>query len=158
MSRSARQPNPAVEVCQAQCIHPAVVAQATIQLGVPETYQQVAALFGALADPTRAKLVHALLGQELCTCDLAAVLGVSASAVSQHLRVLRALRLVRARRAGKFVYYSVDDAHVTLLMRIGLTHAGHSASGSASGSESDSADNAVGSVSGALLAATHEAL
>jgi len=82
-------------------------------------------VFGALGDATRAKIVHALLHQELCTCDLAAVVGVSESGVSPHLRLLRALRLVKSRRAGKFVYYSLDDAHIALLMQVGLTHLGH---------------------------------
>jgi len=63
--------------------------------------------------------------QELCTCDLAVVVGISDSGVSQHLRVLRALRLVKSRRAGKFVYYSIDDAHIALLVQVGLTHQGH---------------------------------
>jgi DNA-binding transcriptional ArsR family regulator len=62
----------------------------------------------------------------LCTCDLAAVVGVTESCVSQHLRILRALRLVKSRRAGKFVYYSLDDAHIALLLQTGLTHQGHS--------------------------------
>jgi DNA-binding transcriptional ArsR family regulator len=101
------------------------VAQARARLASESTYQNVAALFGALADPTRAKIVHALLRQDLCTCDLAAIVGVSESGVSQHLRILRALRLVKAHRAGKFVYYSLDDAHITLLMQVGLVHQGH---------------------------------
>ncbi|MDB5073980.1 MAG: ArsR family transcriptional regulator, partial [Chloroflexi bacterium] len=94
-------------------------------LELDEVYGELAALFGALADPTRAKIVHALLQAELCTCDLAAVVGISESGTSQHLRVLRSLRLVKSRRAGKFVYYSLDDAHIALLVRIGLTHQGH---------------------------------
>jgi ArsR family transcriptional regulator, lead/cadmium/zinc/bismuth-responsive transcriptional repressor len=88
-------------------------------------YVELAALFGALADPTRAHIVHLLLQGELCTGDIAPLLGVTDSAVSQHLRVLRALRLVRSRRAGKFIYHSLDDDHVALLLRIGLTHLGH---------------------------------
>jgi len=85
----------------------------------------VAELFGALADPTRFALVHVLVHHELSTCDLAAIVGVSESAVSQHLRILRALRLVKARRAGKFVYYSLDDAHVAAILQMGLAHQGH---------------------------------
>jgi DNA-binding transcriptional ArsR family regulator len=88
-------------------------------------YSELAELFGALADATRATIVHTLLRQELCTCDIAAVAGVSESGASQHLRVLRALRLVKSRRAGKFVYYSLDDAHIALLVQVGLTHLGH---------------------------------
>ena len=67
----------------------------------------------------RARLVHLLLSQEMCTSDLAAVVGVSESAVSQHLRLLRVLRLVKPRRAGRIVYYSLDDGHVADLVRTG---------------------------------------
>jgi DNA-binding transcriptional ArsR family regulator len=89
------------------------------------TYVELSGLFGALADGTRVKLVHVLLRQELCTCDLAATLGVSESATSQHLRLLRALRLVKSRRAGKVVYHSLDDEHIEALVRVGLIHLGH---------------------------------
>ncbi len=89
------------------------------------TYIELSALFGALADATRVTLVHVLLRQELCTCDLAATLGVSESATSQHLRLLRALRLVRSRRVGKVVYNSLDDEHIKALIRVGLIHLGH---------------------------------
>jgi DNA-binding transcriptional ArsR family regulator len=106
-------------------VHPEQVAQARARLATPETYRGVADLFGALADPTRARIVHTLLRQELCTCDLAAVVGVTESGISQHLRILRALRLVKSRRAGKFVYYRLDDTHVALLLQLGLTHQGH---------------------------------
>jgi DNA-binding transcriptional ArsR family regulator len=88
-------------------------------------YGELAALFGALSDPTRAHIVHLLLQGELCTGDIAQLLRVTDSAVSQHLRVLRALRLVRSRRDGKFIYHSLDDEHVALLLRVGLTHLGH---------------------------------
>jgi DNA-binding transcriptional ArsR family regulator len=108
-------------------VHPAAVARASARLAGGDTYARVARLFGALADPTRARLVDTLLREELCTGDLAAVLGISEPGVSQHLRVLRSLRLVKSRRAGKFVYHSLDDEHVAQLMALGLTHAGHAA-------------------------------
>ncbi len=85
-------------------------------------YAALARLFGALADPTRAKIVHLLMDQEWCTSDIAAVIGVSEPGVSQHLRLLRTLRLVRSYRRGKFVYYRLDDAHVAMLVRMGLSH------------------------------------
>lgn len=113
------------EMCAAQCIHHDDVAHARSVMAGDATYRDLSALFAALADPTRAKIVHILLHQELCTCDIAAVVGVTNSAVSQHLRILRSLRLVKSRRAGKFVYYSLDDAHIALLVQLGLTHQGH---------------------------------
>jgi DNA-binding transcriptional ArsR family regulator len=87
-------------------------------------YSRLAAGFGAIADPTRAAIVHVLLHQELCTADLAAVLEISAPAASQHLRVLRNLRLVTSRREGKLVLYRLEDSHVAQLVTIGLAHEG----------------------------------
>jgi len=113
------------EVCGVRCIHTEDVARARAQLKEDGTYIQLAEIFGALVDATRAKIVHTLIHQELCTCDIAAVVGVTESGVSQHLRVLRSLRLVKSRRAGKFVYYSLDDAHIGLLVAVGLAHQGH---------------------------------
>ena len=113
------------ELCQDYRLHPEAVDRARSWLADERAYLDLAALFSALADPTRAKIVHMLLRQELCTCDIAAVLGISDSAVSQHLRVLRSLRLVKARREGKYIYYSLDDAHISLLIQVGLTHQGH---------------------------------
>jgi DNA-binding transcriptional ArsR family regulator len=113
------------EMCGVRCIHGEEVRRARAHLAGEGAYSELAALFGALADATRARIVHALMHQELCTCDLAAVVGVSESGVSQHLRVLRSLRLVKSRRAGKFVYYTLDDAHVALLVSVGLAHQAH---------------------------------
>jgi DNA-binding transcriptional ArsR family regulator len=113
------------DLCQVDCVHPDAVRRALTWLQQPTVYQDLAELFGALAEPTRAKIVHALLHQELCSCDLAAVVGITKSGASQHLRILRGLHLVKSRRAGKFVYYSLDDAHIALLFQVGLTHLGH---------------------------------
>jgi ArsR family transcriptional regulator len=82
----------------------------------------LAAIFAALGEPTRLRIVHALSVGELCVGDLAAVLGMAVPAVSQHLRVLRDLRIVRNRRVGKMVYYALDDAHVADLFAVALAH------------------------------------
>jgi len=92
-----------------------------------DTYARLAETFRILADSSRAKIVHSLLRQELCTCDLAAITGLSEPAVSQHLRLLRALRLVKTRREGKKVFYSLDDAHVRVLLSVSLRHLTHEA-------------------------------
>ncbi len=113
------------DLCGVRCVHTDETARARALLASEGAYADLAELFGALADPTRAKIVHTLMRQELCTCDLAAVVGISDSGVSQHLRVLRSLHLVKSRRAGKFVYYSIDDAHIALLVQVGLTHQSH---------------------------------
>ena len=86
---------------------------------------QVAEIFKALADPTRVRILHALLHAELCVGDLATVLEMSESAVSHQLRLLRGLRVVRARREGKQMFYALDDEHVARLFQLSLEHLGH---------------------------------
>lgn len=82
----------------------------------------LAAIFRALADPTRLRIVRAIEGEPRCVSDLANLAGVSEPAASQHLRLLRALRVVRGRRAGKQVYYSLEDDHVRELLNVGFGH------------------------------------
>jgi DNA-binding transcriptional ArsR family regulator len=85
--------------------------------------QQIAELFGTLADPNRLRLLSVLAGQDkLCVCDLVAVLKMSQSAVSHQLRVLRAARLVAYRKVGRNVYYSLADSHVKTLYREAAEH------------------------------------
>ena len=110
------------DACDVACLHPDVVRAARATLLPTAEAEQLAAVFGVLADPTRVRLVHALSERELCVCDLANVLGMRQSAVSHQLRLLRALRVVRARKAGRVVYYSLDDAHVAALLAQGLAH------------------------------------
>ena len=116
---------PVSSSCSVRHVHEDHVQQARAELAEEATYVDLSSLFAALADTTRMKLVHVLLRRELCTCDLAATLGVSESATSQHLRLLRAMRLVKSRRAGKVVYHSLDDEHIAALVRVGLVHLGH---------------------------------
>jgi len=78
--------------------------------------------FRVLGDPTRVRILDALAGGELCVCDIASLVGISESAVSHQLRLLRGMRLVRPRRAGRLVYYTVDDQHIIELLRQALTH------------------------------------
>jgi ArsR family transcriptional regulator len=85
----------------------------------------LAETFRALSDPTRVRIVSVLTEAELCVCDLAAALGMSQSAVSHQLGTLRALRLVRWRRDGQHIYYTLDDEHVADLFRRGLDHVMH---------------------------------
>lgn len=113
------------ETCTARGVHPDAVAAAHADLLAADAYLPACALFGALSDATRLRIVHALLDRELCTCEIASALRVSDSNVSQHLRILRALQLVSSRRDGKFVYYRVDDGHVGTILRMALSHLGH---------------------------------
>jgi DNA-binding transcriptional ArsR family regulator len=108
--------------CAQPCVDQKRVEVARAGLFDEQTYAHLADLFRALGDATRAKIVSSLLQQELCTCDLAELTGITESAVSQHLRLLRALRLVKSRRQGKLVYHSLDDAHIAILLQVGLSH------------------------------------
>jgi ArsR family transcriptional regulator, lead/cadmium/zinc/bismuth-responsive transcriptional repressor len=98
------------------------VAKAEAALLDDDVYVEIAETFRALADSTRVKIVYSLLHQELCTCDLAAVVGTSESAVSQHLRVLRQLRLIKNRRDGKMVFHSLNDTHIHILLNVCFSH------------------------------------
>jgi DNA-binding transcriptional ArsR family regulator len=82
----------------------------------------LAEIFKILGDPTRVRLLDALSRADLCVCDLASLLGLSESAVSHQLRLLRGTRVVRARREGRMVFYSLDDQHVLSLFQQGLRH------------------------------------
>ncbi|MGI2336217.1 MAG: ArsR/SmtB family transcription factor [Dehalogenimonas sp.] len=90
-----------------------------------ETFTTLSETFGALADSNRAKILHSLTDQELCVCDIACVVGISESAISQHLRILRTLRLVKQRKEGRMMFYSLSDDHIRLLLQICLDHISH---------------------------------
>jgi DNA-binding transcriptional ArsR family regulator len=84
--------------------------------------QEIAATFSVLGDPTRIRILDVLAVGELCVCDIATLVGISESAVSHQLRLLRGMRLVRPRRAGRQVFYTLDDQHIVQLMRVAITH------------------------------------
>ncbi|MBD2861714.1 MULTISPECIES: ArsR/SmtB family transcription factor [Paenibacillus] len=86
---------------------------------------KLADLFKALGDPTRVKLIYALMQRELCVHDLSSVLDMGQSAVSHQLRYLRNMRIVKRRKAGKTVYYSLDDAHIEQIFEQTLHHIHH---------------------------------
>lgn len=103
-------------------LDPARVARLRRALIAPEAIEGLSEIFKALGDPTRVRVLDALSHGELCVCDLAQLIGLSQSATSHQLRLLRALRLVRNRRAGRMVYYALDDQHIVTLVRQGLRH------------------------------------
>jgi len=112
-------------LCEYNCLHEETVARVRAGLSPGEEIEATAELFKALSDPTRLKIVNALLLAEICVCDVAALLGMSQPAVSHHLKVLRAARLVRTRREGKTVFYTLDDEHVANIFYQGLIHVSH---------------------------------
>lgn len=87
-----------------------------------ETLYDLAELFKIFGDTTRVKILCALFTNEMCVCDMAALLGVTQSAVSHQLRALKQARLVKFRKEGKVVYYSLADDHVKTIFDQGLTH------------------------------------
>ena len=101
--------------CDSSLVHLEQVRQVQSEIMTTEKAQQMAQFFGALADPHRLKLLSALTKAELCVCDLAALVKMSESAVSHQLRLLRNLRLVKHRREGRNVYYSLADSHIANL-------------------------------------------
>src|SRR5213595_899585 len=116
--------------CEVACVDPERVAEVRERLPDEQTSQRLAETFRVLSDPGRVRLIVALLEGELCVCDLAAVTGLSETACSHNLRLLRSARLVRYRKQGRNVYYSLDDAHIRLLLDVGLQHVSHEAGAS----------------------------
>jgi len=112
----------ASDVCEVYFVNEKHVEKARKAISPEREVLAVSEMFRNLGDPTRVKILQALAVEELCVCDLAKLLGVSESATSHQLRVLRSQKLVRFRREGKMAYYSLDDEHVDSLMRVVLRH------------------------------------
>jgi DNA-binding transcriptional ArsR family regulator len=111
--------------CDDLSIHEDAVRRVQSALLDGLTATRLAEVFAALSDPSRVRLLSALVESELCVHDLAAVLGMTQSAVSHQLRLLRALHLVRFRKEGRVVYYALDDEHIRDLLARGLEHIRH---------------------------------
>jgi DNA-binding transcriptional ArsR family regulator len=114
-----------IEVCNCTEIHNDCVTCVKQNMLKDETFANAAELFKVFGDYTRLKIIYALLKKELCVCDIAEVLGMSQSSISHQLRVLKSARLVKFRKEGKVVYYSLDDDHVGSIFNAGLEHIEH---------------------------------
>ena len=110
------------ETCEVRCVNPSKVKGLVKSMPSSDDLVQLSDVFQVMSDSNRLKILHCLSEGEVCVCDLSAVLGLSVSAVSHQLRLLRAMRLVSSRREGKNVYYSLDDDHISKLMRMALDH------------------------------------
>lgn len=111
------------ERCEVECLHPEHVAPLLGRVIDYAAADTLASTFAVLADPTRSRILHALsLADELCVCDLALLLGISQSALSHQLRLLRDRRVVVRRKAGRIVYYRLADEHVRHVFSDGLRH------------------------------------
>ena len=110
--------------CNVKIVHKDAVERAVSALPDAYTVAGLELFFKVFADSTRIKILSALLSTELCVCDLCSVLEMKQSAVSQQLRFLRQMRLVKSRQDGKSVYYSLDDSHIKEILRMGIEHIG----------------------------------
>jgi ArsR family transcriptional regulator, lead/cadmium/zinc/bismuth-responsive transcriptional repressor len=110
------------ETCEAPHLRPRDTAARRELLMPPAAVRDVADTFRILGDPTRVRILDALSRGELCVCDIATLAAISESAVSHQLRLLRTMRLVKSRRAGRLVFYQVDDHHIIELLRQAHTH------------------------------------
>lgn len=111
-----------IEQCSCTIIHEDVVKKVSTCMLDSEVIGKLSELLKVFGDATRIKILYALSCSEMCVCDLAACLGMTHSAISHQLRVLKAYNLVKARKQGKVVYYSLADSHVTALLNTGLEH------------------------------------
>ena len=109
--------------CRIRVVHLERVEQARREAISARELEQLSLTFSVLGDPNRLRIVMALRNVEMCVCDLAAFTGLSESAVSHQLRRLKDLSMVKKRRAGQIIYYSLDDEHVAGLLNVGLEHA-----------------------------------
>lgn len=110
------------DVCSEVCVHGDAVRRVAGSMVPDETLMRMAELFKAMGEPTRVRILKALSISELCVCDLADLLAMSPSAVSHQLRVLRAIRIVKYRKEGKNVIYSLDDEHIVALLKQAEDH------------------------------------
>ncbi len=109
--------------CEVDCLNEDVVYKVKSKMLSDSILFKVADNFQILGDSTRLKLLHAISHQELCVCDIANVLSMSQSATSHQLRVLKAANLVKFRKQGKIIYYSLSDKHMLELITTGVKHA-----------------------------------
>ena len=114
-----------MDICSVKCINEKKVKETLKTIPQLEDISQMADIFKALSDPSRLKIVLALLNQEHCVCDIAVICSQTDSAISHQLRILRTLKIVKNRREGKIIYYSIDDDHVVSLINMSLNHVRH---------------------------------
>jgi len=110
------------ERCGVRVLHRDRIQKAQRGASPEKETARLASIYKVLGDPTRLKMIMGLRDGEMCVCDLAAFLGLTESAISHQLRRLRDQALVKKRRDGQTLYYSLDDEHVSGLLRVGLDH------------------------------------
>ena len=121
MATNPVRPDPA-PVCEVTMIHEDVVERVRAKMPSEDLAYDVSELFKVFGDSTRARILCALSIQEMCVCDLSALLGLSQSAVSHQLRLLKVSRIVKYRKDGRVVYYSLDDEHIRQIFTLAFEH------------------------------------
>ncbi|UMZ74115.1 ArsR/SmtB family transcription factor [Natranaerofaba carboxydovora] len=111
-----------LELCDSKVIHSEIVDEVRDKMPPDENLYDLAELFKVFGDSTRVRILYALSESEMCVCDLAVLLDMKQSAISHQLRVLKQSRLVKSRRHGKVVYYSLNDDHVEKIFHEGYMH------------------------------------
>ena len=111
-----------VECCDVTCIHNEIVQKVLEKMPEENLLSELADFYKVFGDATRIKILCVLLESEMCVCDLAEVLGMTQSAISHQLRMLKQMKLVKNRREGKTVFYSLADDHIQTIMNQGMEH------------------------------------
>lgn len=110
------------DICEINVIHQYKVEDVKKVMPKDDLIYDLAELFKVFADSTRMKIIYALMNSELCVCDIAAIVGTTQSAISHQLRILKQSKLVKYRKEGKVVYYSLDDEHISEIVKKGREH------------------------------------
>ena len=111
-----------IEMCELKHIHKDIVDKVHEKMPNEEELYNLAELFKVFADSTRMKIIYALMENELCVCDIANIVQTTQSAISHQLRILKQSKLVKFRKEGKVVYYSLDDEHISEIVKKGREH------------------------------------
>ena len=116
------EPKERIELCETTVIHEDVLQRVKAHMPDEEPVYEVSELFRVFGDSTRARIICALNVEEMCVCDLSALLSMTQSAISHQLRVLKAARIVKSRKQGRVVYYSLDDNHIGQIFAMAFDH------------------------------------
>mgnify|MGYP000115924505 CR=1 FL=1 len=111
-----------IELCEVSVIHEDVLKRVREKMPDEEPVYEVSELFRVFGDSTRSRIICALNIEEMCVCDLAVLLNMTQSAISHQLRLLKVSRIVKSRKQGRVVYYSLDDAHIGQIFAMAFDH------------------------------------
>lgn len=109
-------------MCDVTIVHQDILDKVKKEITDDDTLYNMAGIFKVLSDPTRLKIINALMLSEMCVCDISALLNMSKPAISHHLKSLRQTHLIKYRRDGKIAYYSLNDAHIKMMFDLCITH------------------------------------